>query len=128
MLRAVCLAVLGGACAVGARKPWDAVPQHVITDRPLLQVFPNGTFDPAVIPLLVQQARDIMPYVMHKAGIDDDKLPTFWLAADAKPRFALEQAVTRIAELDFPDGLAAADRTLFAPVASPYGQVTRSPA
>ena len=104
------LALLLLAAAVSGRQPWDPVPQHVITDRPLLQVFPNGTFAEAALPLLVEQARAIMPYVMRSDnGIDDSKLPTFWLAAGAPARFALEQAVVRIAELDFPDGgLAAA--------------------
>ena len=91
--------------AVSSEAVWEAVPQNVITDRSPVQVFPNGTFDESVLPMLTDQARQVLPYVMHKAGIADDKLPTFWMAAGAEPRFALEQAVVRIAELDFPEGL-----------------------
>lgn len=93
---------------ISSQAAWEAVSQNVITDRPPVQVFPNGTFDESVLPMLTEQARQVLPYVMHKAGIADDKLPTFWMAADDEPRFALEQAVVRIAELDFPEGLKAA--------------------
>ena len=96
------------AVVVSSEAVWEAVPQNVITDRPPVQVFPTGTFDDSVLPMLTDQARQVLPYVMHKAGIADDKLPTFWMAAGAEPRFALEQAVVRIAELDFPEGLEAA--------------------
>jgi hypothetical protein len=93
------------ATYVLAETPWSVVPSKVLKDRPVIQVFHDDVFQPEVIPLLRTQAQKLLPYV-QKTGIPDDKLPTFWMGADDKPRFAMEEAVMRIADLDFPKGLA----------------------
>ena len=55
---------------------WEMIDEHVLRDRPLVQIYPRATFDERVLPLLIKQAQDLMPYVIRRAGIDDDKLPS----------------------------------------------------
>ena len=55
------------------------VDEHVVRDRPLVQLYPRSTFDDRVLPVLIRQAQELMPYVIRKAGIDDDKLPSEYL-------------------------------------------------
>ena len=55
---------------------WEMIDAHVLRDRPPVQIYPRATFDERVLPLLIKQAQDLMPYVIRRAGIEDDKLPS----------------------------------------------------
>ena len=55
---------------------WEMIDAHVLRDRPPVQIYPRATFDERVLPLLIKQAQALMPYVIRRAGIEDDKLPS----------------------------------------------------
>ena len=74
--------------------------------RPRVEVFSGHVFEPRVLPMLATQVIRAERVLREwtESG-DDTGGSSFWMGAHDTPRFALEQAVKRIAELDFPDGL-----------------------
>jgi hypothetical protein len=97
------LAALVCGLARGKEEIFEMIESKVFDERPTIEVFTNSTFDPSTIPLLVEQAQMLVPYVMKTGKVKFP--PTFYMGAGDKPTFAMEEAVMRIAELDFPEGL-----------------------
>ena len=53
---------------------FEMIKTKVFNDRPLIEVFTNTTFDPSTIPLLVEQAQQLVPYVMQTGSSQPTRL------------------------------------------------------